>query len=69
MIILSSILIIGVAALFIKLAISAIVLVSTLFLGAFAFILCPILICLIIGGIIFALIIICKLLGALARAF
>ena len=60
---------IGIMALMLKIAISAVLLVGTLFLGALSFILCPLIIFIIIGGLIFGLIIIGKFLGALARAF
>lgn len=70
MIIFSVIFTIGLLALILRIAIGAIFFVSTLFLGALSFILCPIIIlAIIIGGLFLGLIIIRKLLGAIGRAF
>jgi|GEM_PF-5551122 hypothetical protein len=68
MFVLTTLFAIGMIALMLKIAISLVLVVGTLFLGALSFILCPLLIFIIIGGLIFGLIIIGKLLGALARA-
>jgi len=69
MVVLATLFAIGLMALMLKIAISLVLVIGTLFLGALSFILCPLIIVIIIGGLILGLIITCKLLGAFARAF
>lgn len=69
MIVLTTLLAIVLIGFAIKFAIGAFLLIGTLLFGALSFVMLPVIIIIIIGLIILGLILICKLLGALARAF